>query len=90
MNHIELESFQHELEMPLIKAELTIIDRRNGKVESREFTRMGRRFPIEAVGKELGKYGYDILGFTEEEPVDAHLDLTAMYEAVKYAEMSVA
>ena len=86
--HINLESFQREMDVMLVKATLTIVDRRSGAIENREFVRFGQRFPIEQVGKELAQYGYDVLGFTDADFAEGTLDLVEMYDTLSMAEVT--
>jgi len=82
----KFEKFQKEMDVMIVKATLTIIDRRTGAIGTKEFYRFGQRFPIEAVGKELGKYGYDILGYSAEDYAEGTLDFEELFDALQAAE----
>lgn len=79
MKTLNLDQFQKETPMQIVRSTLTIVDRRTGEVENRDFYRFGIRFPIEGVGKELEKYGYDILGFTPGDVVEGILDFEMLF-----------
>lgn len=78
-----IEKFQKQTNIMIVKATLTIIDRRSGAVGTKEFYRFGQRFPIEMVEKELGKYGYDVLGYSAEDYVEGIIDYEKMFEYIQ-------
>lgn len=82
----KLEKFQKEMDVMIVKANLTIIDRRTGAIGTKEFYRFGHRFPIETVGKELAQYGYDVLGYSAEDYVEGTLDFEELFDALQTAE----
>ena len=83
MKAMNLDSFQHETEMMIVKATLTIIDRRTGEVENRDFYRFGQRFPIEQVGKQLSEYGYDVLGYTDATYTEGIIDFEMLFAGLE-------
>lgn len=76
---MNLDEFQREMDVMITKATLTIIDRRDGEIQNRDFYRFGTRFPIEQVGKELAQYGYDVVGYKDVNFVEGTLDFELMY-----------
>jgi hypothetical protein len=86
-----MEQFQKEMDVMIVKATLTIIDRRSGAVGNKTFYRFGSRFPIEAVGKELGQFGYDVLGYNAEDYAEGTIDFEQLFESLQAtAEVSAA
>lgn len=82
----KLEKFQKEMDVMIVKATLTIIDRRSGAIGTKVFYRFGSRFPIETVGKELGQFGYDVLGYNAEDYAEGTIDFEELFDALQTAE----
>ena len=79
MKTMNLDQFQKETPMQVVRSTLTIVDRRTGEVENRDFYRFGIRFPLEAVGKALSEYGYDVIGYTPSEYVEGVVDFEVLF-----------
>ena len=77
-----LEDYQREMEIAVVKSTLTIIDRRTGRIGTKEFYRFGHRFPIETVGKYLAEYGYDVIGHADDEVREGTLDFELLYASL--------
>ena len=90
MKSMNLESFQRQMEVSVVKATVTIVDRRTGEVENREFFRFGSIFPIRHIEKELSDYGYDILGYQDHGHVEGTLDFEQMFLSLSAIEAEVA
>ena len=82
MKNMNLDQFQRETEIMVVKATLTILDRRTGAIENRDFYRFGQRFPIEHVSKELGQYGYDVIGWSDADYAEGALDYEVLYASL--------
>lgn len=90
MKSMNIDVFQREIDIAVVKATVTVIDRRTGKVENRDFFRFGQIFPIRHVEKELSTYGYDVLGYTDCGCVEGTLDFEQMYHSLEAVEAEVA
>ena len=79
---MNLDEFQREMDVAVVKSTLTIIDRRTGAIGTKEFYRFGLRFPFEAVGKTLSDYGYDLIGHADDEVREGTLDFELLYASL--------
>ena len=79
---INLDEFQRETDVAVVKTILTIIDRRTGQIGTKEFYRFGYRFPYEQIGKTLSQYGYDVIGHADEEVREGVMDLEIMFASM--------
>lgn len=59
--------------------DVTIQDTRTGETMKRTFYRPGKRFPFEAVSKELAEYGYRILAIGETAVVDGQISWSNVF-----------
>lgn len=80
---LNLESYTDESSVSLCKITLTILDRRSGKIEDRDFYRPANRFPREIIARELDKYGYDVIGYRDEKTVEGIMDFRLMFETLE-------
>ena len=62
--------------------DLSVQDARTGKVQKMTFYRAGKRFPFEAVSKELAEYGYRILSMGETSYEDGSYDMSDLFGAL--------
>lgn len=86
MNKMNFDAFQREMDVAVVKATLTIIDRRTGRIGTKDFYRFGRKFPTETVSKQLDEYGYDVVGTNDETVVEGTLDFEVMFASMKAEE----
>lgn len=79
---INLTDFQREIDVAVVKSTLTIIDRRTGRIGTKEFYRVGLKFPYDQVARKLSEYGYDIVGHADEEVREGVMDLELMFASM--------
>lgn len=86
MRNLDMEKFKKMTDIQIVKATVTILDRRTGKMENHEFFRAANAFPFDLISRELEKYGYDVIGYKDEDYTVGVLDWENLYngfEAVK-------
>ena len=86
MKRMNFDAFQRETDISIVKATLTIIDRRTGRIGTKDFYRFGNRFPTEQVGKQLAEFGYDVVGTSDETVAEGVLDFELMFASLSAAE----
>ena len=79
---MNLTEYQREIDVAVVKSTLTIIDRRNGRIGTKEFYRVGLKFPYDQVARKLAEYGYDIIGHADEEVREGVMDLELMFASM--------
>ena len=87
---INLDEFQREIDVAVVKSTLTIIDRRNGRIGTKKFYRTGLKFPYDQVARKLSEYGYDIIGHADEEVREGVMDLELMFASMAVEEVEEA
>jgi len=88
MKKMNMDQMQREVPVMIIRETLTIMDRRTGLIENRDFYRFGQCFPLPTVRKELDSYGYDIVGYQESSYVEGVIDMETMFATLNAEEVT--
>lgn len=79
---MNLEDFQREMDVAVVKSTLTILDRRNGRIGTKDFYRTGMKFPYDQVARKLAEFGYDVIGHSDEEVREGTIDFELLFASL--------
>ena len=79
MKTMDMDEITREIPVMITRETLTLMDRRTGRIETRDFYRPGKEFPIAAMRHLLNDYGYDILSHTKSGTVCGTMDLEILF-----------
>lgn len=79
---MNLTEFQRETDVAVVKSTLTILDRRNGRIGTKDFYRTGMKFPYDQVARKLAEFGYDVIGHSDEEVREGTIDFELLFASL--------
>ena len=80
---MNFEKFQTETPVTVYKTTLTVVDRRSGACADKVFYRPSAHFPQDVIARELNRYGYDVLGYSEDEEVQGVINWEEVFSGFK-------
>ena len=78
----DLEKMALQQKLQVCVTDLKIQDARTGKIQGMTFYRAGKRFPLEAVSKELAEYGYRVVSMSETSYEEGNYDMSELFAAL--------
>ena len=79
---MNLDDFQREMDVAVVKSTLTILDRRNGRIGTKDFYRTGMKFPYDQVARKLAEFGYDVIGHSDEAVREGTIDFELLFASL--------
>lgn len=82
MKNLNLDEHQKEESVMIVRATLTIMDRRTGSIEDRDYYRAGGEFPFSRISRELDSYGYDVIGYKDATYAEGTIDYELLFASL--------
>lgn len=85
---LNMNSFQKETDIHITKVTMTIADRRSGKIEDLTFFRPAGKLiiPDKHIEDHLKEYGYDVIGYKDEDFVEGMINWENLFYGFKTLE----